>query len=79
MTSDIVLKSLLKKTPESLQKLLVVMHIADQHGTQIIDNNEVFGISDLGRELAVMLLQEKKWQNVAKRVLRDISEQEILH
>ena len=79
MTTDIVLKSLLKKTPESLQKLLVVMHVMDQHGTKIIGNNEVFGISDLGRELAVMLLQEKKWQNVAKRALRDISEQEILH
>lgn len=79
MTGEVALRRIIKKIPEAAQWLVVVMHVADQHGTQIIDNNKVLGISDLGRELAVLLLREKKWQDVAEQARKDILRHEIVH
>ena len=79
MTSEAVLKSLLKKMPETVQTLLIVSYVANRHGLPLVDEGYVYSISDLGREMAELMLKEDKWQDVAEHARKDLVEKEILH
>jgi hypothetical protein len=79
MTSDVALKALLKNTPESLHRVIVLMYVADQHGSQIVHEGQIFSISTLGRELAEFLLKDKKWADVAEQARKEIGDKETIH
>ena len=79
MTSEAVLKSLLKKMPKMAQTMLIVSYVADRHGLPVVDEGYVYRISDLGREMAELMLKEDKWQNAAKQARKELVGKETLH
>ena len=79
MTSEAVLKLLLKKMPEGVQTLLIVSYVADRHGLPVVDEGYVYSMSDMGREMAELLLKEDRWQEVAKQARKELVGKEILH
>ena len=79
MTSEAVLKSLLKKMPKTAQTMLIVSYAADRHGLPVVDEGYVYRISDLGREMAELMLKEDKWKVVLDAARKDILGHEIVH
>ena len=79
MVSELALRAKTMRIPDAQKRIIIKGYILAQYDIIAVDGDQVYIITDEGKEIAEFLLRQDKWRKEAEDFRAEFRKTEVLH